>query len=282
VRKTLVPLTLLVLLAPVLARAERLPPMPLHFIRNVGQTDPAVGWLVKGAGPDLYFAREEIVLREAPRECGEGAIVRLRFEGASPAMRLEPLEALPGVAHFYLGNDPAAWRESVPLHAGVAYREAWPGIDAIYRGTGGRLKAEFEVAPGADERQILLAFQGVTSLRVRKDGALVLTTATGELVEEAPETWEEGPLGRRALPSRFTILGPDRVGFVVDGRDPSAKLIIDPVLDYSSYVGGSAEEDVTFVQERAGVLGACGRTRSPDFPAALGPGPAPDRGTRGT
>ena len=257
------------------ARAERLPPMPLHFIRNVGQTDPAVGYMVKGAGPDLYFANEEIVLREAPRECGEGAIVRLRFENASPAMHLEPLEALPGVAHFYLGNDPAAWRENVPLHAGVAYREAWPGIDAIYRGTDGRLKAQFEVAAGADERLIRLSFSGVSSLRLRQDGALVLTTATGELVEQAPETWEEGVLGRRALASRFVVLGPDRVGFMVDGRDASAKLIIDPVLDYSSYVGGSAEDDVTFLREGSGILGACGRTRSPDFPATLGAPPVP-------
>lgn len=273
-------LALLLALVPSLASAAELPPMPLHFIRNVGETDPAVSFLVKGRGPDLYFATDEYVFAEPPTSCGPGAVVRVRFEGARTPLVPEALETLPGVANFYLGNDPALWREGVPMHAGVAYREAWPGIDAIYRGTEGRLKGEFVVAPGADPSRIVLSFAGVTSLSLREDGALVLRTETGALTEEAPVAWEERGSARREVRARFVVLGADRVGFAVEGRDPLARLVIDPVLDYASCVGGSEGDAgaTAFGQSWSGGLhqaSCAGSTRSPDFPSPLGAPPSP-------
>lgn len=265
----------LLALVPSLASAAELPPMPLHFIRNVGATDPAVAFLVKGRGPDLYFATDEYVFVEQPTSCGPGAVVRVRFEGARTPLVPEGLETLPGVANFYLGNDPALWREGVPMHAGVAYREAWPGIDAIYRGTEGRLKGEFVVAPGADPSRIVLSFVGVTSLTLREDGALVLRTETGALTEEAPVAWEERGSARREVRARFVVLGGDRVGLAVEGRDPLARLVIDPVLDYASYVGGSDGDRVTVVSGVGNEIQAYGSTRSPDFPSVTDAPPAP-------
>lgn len=257
--------------------AERLPPMALPFIRNVGQTHPDVRWHVSGSGPALHFTDREIVLVEPPGACGAGAAVRLRFVGASPSLRVEPLEDLPGVAHFYLGNRPEAWRERVPLNAGVAYRQAWPGIDATYRGTEGRLKGEFEVAPGADERQIVLEFSGIASMSLRPDGALRLTTESGELVEEAPIAWTESARGKRKVAASFVLLGENRVGFRVEGRDRSERLVIDPVLDYSSYLGGSGSDTIASilggVNARDSDMRVAGSTLSPDFPTLSGAPP---------
>lgn len=273
------PLVLVMMLVPLPALAD-MPRLPLHFIRNVGQADAMVLWHVKGAGPDLYFARDEVVLVEPPGGCGDGAVLRMRFVDASPDVVVEPLEGLPGVANFYHGNRPEYWRELVPMHAGLTYRGAWDGIDAVYRGTHGRLKAEFEVAPFADHRRIRLEIAGAKALRIRDDGALVIATESGELVEEAPVAWEETPAGRRPVSARFVLLSSRLVSFEVGSRDPRARLVIDPVLDYSSHLGGGEGDSVTNLAA-SGVPGSTprllvgGMTRSLDFPSALSPLPHP-------
>lgn len=250
-----------------------IPSFRLPLIFNAGLTDPEVHSFLKGAGPDVYFARSEIVFVEPPDSCGDSSVVRMRFEGASPALHLESIDPEPMVASFFLGNIPENWRVDVPMHGGVAYRDAWPGIDALYRSGEERLKADFVVAPGADERLIRLAFEGVSSMRLREDGALVLATPTGQIVEQAPTAWEESPTGKRPLAARFVLLGGNRVGFEVEGRDPRARLVIDPVIDYSSFVGGSAEERIVSMVMTPFEIAVLGSTRSPDFPSLLGDPP---------
>ncbi|MBE7550852.1 MAG: hypothetical protein HS126_07220 [Anaerolineales bacterium] len=200
--------------------------LPLRFIPNQGQTDPAVKFHVHGLGGSLFFSPKEVVFslptpvteqgsrgaEERGREktvyplFNPKSVVRLTFDGANPTPAIEGLNPLPGGANFFLGNDPAQWQSNLPTYEGIVYRNLYPGIDLVYRGTDGQLKSEFIVAPGADPRQIRLRYKGAEGLSVREDGALVIQTAAGELVEAPLLIYQEVNGVRREIEGHYLLL----------------------------------------------------------------------------
>ena len=218
--------------------------LPLRFIPNPGLDDPAVQYTVRGAGPTLFFTEKGVVFASssALKEAAKDALVRLRFHGASPRPSVEGLAAMEGVANFFLGNDPSQWQVNVPTYAAVAYRNLYPGIDLIYRGTNGHLKSEFLVAPGADPSAIEMRYSGVNEIRLREDGALLLDTVLGELIETAPLIYQEIDGVRHEIPGRYVLLAGHRVAFRIGAYDPHLPLIIDPTLAYSSFLGDTGFE----------------------------------------
>jgi hypothetical protein len=257
--------------------------LPLRFVANAGQTDPVVRFTVKGAGHTLFFTQEEVVFSAVQEVEDETvrSVVRLRFLGASPHPTVEGLAPMPGVANFFLGNDPAKWRVNVPTYGAVAYRDLYPGIDLIYHGTEGYLKSEFRLAPGAAPAAIQMVYSGVESLRLREDGALVLQTALGELIETAPLIYQEVDGVRQAIEGHYLLLSADGqpianpkseirnplVGFQVGAYDSTWPLVIDPALAYSTYLGGS-DQDVgdSIAVDGKGNAYVTGYTKSSDFP----------------
>jgi len=246
--------------------------LPLSFIANAGQTDPAVRFHVAGAGHTIFFTPNEVIFRAAPSPAARGVsiapAVRLRFVGANPNPTVEGLEPLPGIASFFLGSDPAKWRTNVPTYGAVAYRALYPGIDLVYSGRAGLLKSQFLVAPGADPGAIRLAYRGVEALKVRQDGALVLKTALGELVEGAPQVYQEIHGRRVAVEGCYRLLGEGQVGFALGAYDPAHPLVIDPPLSYSAYLGGDGSDwGYGIAVDSAGNAYVTGRTKSTPFPA---------------
>jgi hypothetical protein len=235
--------------------------LPLSFIANRGQTDSRVRFTARGAGHTFYFTPTEIVFdaiqrpsdqAEAgakfmtladelrPDEPVQRAVVRMRFLGANPEPVVEGLEELPGRANFFIGNDPTKWQTDVPTYRAIAYRDLYPGVDLIYRGSQGRLKSEFRVAPGADPGVIRLGYAGMEALTLTDAGQLVLRTPLGELVEEAPYVYQEVAGERVEVTGRFQLVDERTMSFVISAYDPTLPLVIDPVLAYSTYLGGSA------------------------------------------
>jgi uncharacterized repeat protein (TIGR01451 family) len=254
--------------------------LPLRFIANAGQTDPAVCFTVKGAGHTLFFTSEEVVL-SAVQE-GEGgpvrSVVRLRFPGANPSPVIEGLAPMPGVVNYFLGNDPAQWQANVPTHGAVTYRDLYPGIDLVYRGSEGILKSEFHVAPEGDPAAIMMAYSGLEGMYLREDGALVLQTALGQLVEESPLIYQEVGGIRREIPGGYVPIFPlesevrreedvYRVRFQVAAYDTALPLVIDPALAYSTYVGGDSNDyGQDIAVDGGGNVYITGYTYASDFP----------------
>jgi hypothetical protein len=193
------------------ARARRtLLNLPLQFIPSTGQTDPNVDFTVRSLGGALFFTPDEVVFTlpggEDERGRAVNPVVRLRLLGANPNPVLEGQAQMAGVANFFLGNDPAKWRSNVPTYGAVAYREVYPGIDLVFRGTDEQLKTEFNLAPGADPTLIQMAYSGVTNMHIRDDGALVLETPGGELIDEAPVAYQDIDGQRVPVAAHFRLL----------------------------------------------------------------------------
>src|SRR6267378_5382787 len=232
--------------------------LPLQFEANRGQTDASVGFLSRGRGYTLFLTSTEAVMvltrREArgkrdrfsltkpglaqPEKTTQ-TVVRMKLVGANPKPKLAGLEELPGKVNYFIGNDPKKWRTNVPTCARVEYKNVYPGVNLVYYGNQRQLEYDLVVAPGADPKAIRLAFDGVDKLALDAQGNVILHTAGGELLQRAPIVYQEIDGARQKISGRYVLKTKDRVGFQVAAYDRTKPLVIDPVLVYSTHLGGS-------------------------------------------
>ncbi|PYX92774.1 MAG: hypothetical protein DMG71_17145 [Acidobacteria bacterium] len=275
--------------------------MPLVFEVNQGQSDGRVMFLARGAGYGLFLTPNAAVLQmqhsaiSRHHSAVKAATVRMRLDGANVNSEVSGVEPLPGTSNYFIGNDPAKWHRNIPQFARVRYRSVYPGIDLVYYGRQGHLEYDFEVAPGADPRQVALSFEGAESVHLTSEGDLVLEIAGGSIRLQAPRTYQRAGTQEQQVPGQFVMLAHGRVGFKIGAYDRSRELIIDPVLTYSSFLGGTGNEGcfaITGVAtagcpgiavDAGGSFYVAGSTASlSDFPTTSGvlqPAPSPSGGT---
>ena len=177
--------------------------------------------------------------------------------------------------NYFRGNDPEQWRTGVATYRKVRYQEAYPGIDLVFYGNQGQLEYDFVISPGADPGAIRLTFDGHDDLRLDDRGNLVLAIAGTDLVQHAPRVYQELGASRQAVAGRYVVGDGGEVGFELGDFDPARPLVIDPVLQYSTCLGGFSTDvghDVSV--DRAGNRYVVGETQSPDFPTADAAQPA--------
>ena len=213
----------------------------LRFVENRGQAGKDALYHVQGAGHTVLFYRNQIVLRragvDAESQASKSNEVVLQFAGADENPVIEGIDQLPGVAHFYKGQDPDHWQTNVPTFGSVLYRNLYPGIDMAYLGEGGALESEFYVTPGADYRQIRLNYKNVQSRTIRDDGALVLETELGSLVEKAPIVYQDIAGERIEIDARYMLFEDETVGFELGDYDHEYAVVIDPELIFLTSFG---------------------------------------------
>ncbi|MFQ5658720.1 MAG: SBBP repeat-containing protein, partial [Candidatus Methylomirabilales bacterium] len=229
---------------------------PLSFEVNQGQTDAQVKFLARGRGYTLFLTPTEVVLvltkpgvkvkaqaqanPVGPYQADQMRSTGLRIQlvGANPNPDITGLEELPGKSHYFIGNDPSKWRTAIPHYAKVRYHNVYPGVDLVFYGKQ-QLEYDFVVAPGADPGAIRLGLEGADTLAFDAQGDLVLHIDDGEVVLRAPVIYQEMDGIKRAIPGRYVLKGKHRVSFQLAAYDTSKPLIIDPVLSYSTFLGGS-------------------------------------------
>jgi len=215
--------------------------LPLVFEPNVGQTEQPVKFLAHGHGYGLYLTPKEAVLTLSRADKSRRPTVRMQFAGASSSP-INGVEPLPGHTNYFIGNDPSRWQRNVAQFGRVRYDGLYPGINLDFYGREGRLEYDFTVAPGADPRQIALNFDGTDAIQIADNGDLVLTSAGRDLRFQAPHIYQKSGAGEQAIEGRFVLLAQDRAGFEIGTYDRGRELVIDPVLAFSTYLGGSGDE----------------------------------------
>src|SRR5262245_16422596 len=278
------------------ALAEAYGELPLGFEPNQGQSDPAVKFLMRGAGYNLLLTSTEAVIQMRNAECGmrnkktsalssdssnpqstnrnpQSSVLRMKLAGANPAPRAEGLDPLPGKSNYFIGNDQRKWRANVPHYAKVRYENIYPGIDLVYYSNRRRLEYDFVVAPGADPHAIMLEFEGAEKPELDARGNLALRSAGGLIRINKPFVYQEVDGVRREISSGYALKDNCQVGFQLGAYDASRPLVIDPTLVYSTYLGGSADEGLSntgVVVDSSGNAYVMGTTNSSNFPTTSG------------
>lgn len=243
---------------------------PLSFEVNRGQADPEVDFLSRGHGYSLLLSSGGLRLSLAPqgvaRNVAGNSVLRMTLVAANPRPRTTRHEEMPEKVNYLLGNDPARWHTNIPTYAKVGYESVYPGVDLIYYGHREQLEYDFVVAPGRDPKVIALEFEGTTELDAA--GSLVVRTASGATVQlHKPFVYQETGDARREVGGAYALLGGGRVGFDVGRYDPSRPLVIDPVVSYSTYLGGTGgEAGRAIAVDKAGNAYVTGETTSTDLP----------------
>jgi len=274
--------------------------LPLNFESNQGQSDPQVKFLSRGNGYSLFLTNRAAVLslskpspgnpalkgdgfsRRAGAQKKSGALapegsatksdtIQMQLANANSDAQVTGADQLPGIANYFLGNDPAKWHTSVPTYAKVQYKNVYDGIDLVYYGNQRQLEYDFIVAPGKSPKQIQLHFAGAQKLVLDLNGDLEVIAANGQIAFHKPKIYQEKDGQRQPIEGSFKLLAENQVAFKIGQYDPSRALTIDPTLAYLTYLGGSSEDSGRAIaSDSKGYAYIIGSTDSSDFPVTPG------------
>lgn len=247
--------------------------LPISFEVNLGQTDPQVKFLSRCNAYSLFLTSNAAVLtlRNPNHEIGKPRSAALRVEllNCNPAPYVEGLDLLPGKSNYLIGNAPQNWLTNVPTYRKVKYHDVYPGVDVIYYGNHQQLEYDIEVTAGTDPNAITWFVQGAQKLYLDKNGDLVARTALGLVRQHRPFVYQELDGIRQVVGGRYMLRGKQEIGFRIDEYDTSKPLIIDPVVTYSTFLGGTGVEQSSSVAvDPSGNAYVTGFTKSIDFPTA--------------
>lgn len=230
--------------------AARLKDLPVSFEENHGQVDSQVHYLARAGHGTIYFSPAETVLAlmsHNSQKKPELSVLRLKWIGANSSPQIVAEHPLMGRINYLIGNDPSQWHTDIPTYARVRYRDLFPGVDAVFYGKEGEIEYDMILGPGVDPGKIRYAPEGVRSMRLARNGDLVLALENAKVVQHRPRVYQENNGRRRLLSAHYLIHNDKTVSYEIAGVDHKLPVVIDPTLSYSTYIGSNTVDTVTSV-----------------------------------
>ncbi len=243
---------------------------PLTFEINEGQAgDERVQFLGRGRSANFFVTPKGIICGLKPKRGGKaGPVFEMEWVDALKSIP-SGLEELPGTVNYFVGNNPHQWRTGIRTFAKVESRGIYPGVNVVLHGESGQFEYDFVLAPSADTSKLRLAFKGIDDLRVDSAGDLVLRVGDEDIRQKHPNIYARGDLAQQRVESQYVLTGPNEVALLIGPRDTRLTWVIDPVMVFSSYLGGSDTDSTGAIAlDSTGNVYVAGTTISPNFPTA--------------
>ncbi|HYV05842.1 MAG TPA: SBBP repeat-containing protein, partial [Blastocatellia bacterium] len=245
---------------------EDLARMPMCFEANQGQAPASAQFVSAFANRRLLINPIEATLQLPQSGAAGREDLRMHFVDANPTAQIHGLDLLATRAHYFIGNNPKDWHTNIPTFARVICEEIYPGVDVVYYGNQRQLEYDFVVAPGADPDRIRLRFDGSQETTIDTEGNLMVRAGGATVRHNKPVAYQETDGDRSEVQVAFTLMADGSAGFSLGDYDPSKELVIDPVLVFSTYLGGSgADLGKGIFVDSGGSAYVLGQSRSSDL-----------------
>jgi hypothetical protein len=218
--------------------AIRLQRLPLAFEPNVGQAAAGMDYLIRTGTMAAEFSATRMRLT-VPSASGQEKEVSIRLDGARKGATSIAGENLEGESNYLLGNDASNWHVHVPRYGRITYSEVYHGIDLTYYGNGSQVEHDFIVHPAASPSSIHLRFDGARKVEVTRAGDLRIDLDGSAVTLRQPLAYQMIGGVRREVQANF-VLADSGVSFRLERYDRTQTLVIDPVLDYSTFLGDAS------------------------------------------
>ncbi|MFT6079580.1 MAG: hypothetical protein ACJAQZ_001638 [Planctomycetota bacterium] len=243
--------------------------VPMALVPNAGQWPEHVRFST--ASGRVWVERDALVLSR-PLPAGREQVIRLRVLDAAAGMQPEGAHAAAGRHSFFLDSNADAWRTDLVAYDLVCWPSIRAGVDLLVRTGGAAPEYLLELSPGADLAGVRMQCEGVTDLKIDAEGALHMKSSAGDLVQSPPVAWHVTENGeQRYVAIKFRKIDKHTFGFVAPTASATKALSVDPVLQWSTFVGGSNNE-WGYATSRApdGSVVVTGQTTSSNFPTTAG------------
>lgn len=240
--------------------------IPLSFEANRGQADNSVKFISRGSGYTLFLTGTEAIFNLSKNK-DSSSVVRMQLQGAQLNPQISGVDELQGKSNYFIGSDQAKWETNVSTFGKVKYDSVYPGVDLVYYGNQGQLEYDFTVKPAADPSNIALAFSGADKLEISNEGNILLHLGGDVITLKKPVLYQDINGGRQEVSGNFILSGDKTVKFNIGNYNSNYELVIDPVLEYSTYLGGSLSDGaVSIAVDTAGNAYITGSAHSLNFP----------------
>ena len=246
-------------------RISNLSQLPVYFESNQGQTDGHVKFISRSSGYNLFLKPAETVMvvkgavkgrkgadssNKHVDKAGSYSIIHMRLLDANTNTVLKGNNELPGKVNYFVGKSESDWIRDVPIYSDVTAKDIYPGIDLRYHGEQKEMEYDFVVSQGADVDKIRLSFTGIDDYTINNDGELVLKTRDGEIHHKKPLFYQDIHGKKVLVKGSYRVLQKPAItgnnsltiGFQVDAYDSRHDLIIDPVVDFSTFLGSEGQD----------------------------------------
>jgi hypothetical protein len=236
----------------------RYPGLPIRF-----EPSGASGYRSRGGRQTIVLKVGAVAIGGASR----GLV--MTFPGSASVVPVAD-DSRPSIKNYFLGSNSRNWRTNIPAYSRVRYPNLYPGIDLIFYGDAGRLEYDFAVSPGADPSQIRIALRGAGRIGLTGRGDLNVTVGGDIVAFLKPHIYQGANHGRHTVTGSYRVAG-RTVRFNLGPYDRSLPLIIDPILTYATFFGGTSDETAYAVAvDPSGNAYIAGSTSSADLPATSG------------
>jgi uncharacterized protein (TIGR03437 family) len=215
-------------------------PVTFEAISSSG-ADSGIRFMSRGAGGTLLFARDQVHVDLPSNADDRFRRVTMQFVGSRGTAEPKGESAVSTKSHYYFGSDSTRWIRDAAHFSKLRYSNLYPGVDLVFYGNPTKLEYDWIVAPGQDPGVIHLRIQGANSVRLDRGALLVSAGGGRDLVCQLPEVYQVIDGERRPVTGGYVLRGQE-VGFNIGPYDRTHELVIDPVLSWLSYLGGTGDD----------------------------------------
>ena len=226
----------------------------IRFIENKGQFNNKADFQLKTNAGDIYLEGSTITYSLYDKSLFtdihhkkttiedavfEGHAYKVHFLNTNKGSIVKELKSKE-YYNYYIGNDQSKWASNVYGYGQVQYSNLYEGIDLKYYEYHGQLKYDFIVEPGGNTNDILIEYEGVENLKIKK-GHLYIPTSLGYVIEQSPYAFQHIDGIETSVKCNYKLDGNNLLFDFPEGYDSSIELIIDPILTFATYTGSTAD-----------------------------------------